>query len=124
MGLFDFMNKKKQQSKEFILAEHFRGFKSFPMIVHGDSESEQNNKFFKDANMPGKTILFIDEDPKRISIHIDGKKVGTLFDDDCIKKVRNDAFDKVYAKVETETVVEKKGTVTRPRIKLFVHYKE
>lgn len=124
MNILSKLFSAKENSYSFTLESHYKGFKAFPMVVHGDQEAEKNNKHFKDTDMSGKKILFIDEDPKRITIHIDGKKVGTLFDADCIKKVRNGAFDKIYAKIETETVIGKNKTVSHPRIKLFVHYKE
>ncbi len=124
MGILSKLFSPKESGYSFTLESHFKGFKAFPMVVHGNQEAEKNNKYFKDADMSGKTILFKDEDPERIGIYIDNRKVGTLFDEDCIKKVRTGAFDKVYAKADTETVVEQKKTISRPRIKLFVHYKE
>lgn len=119
--LSNFLSSKKQ-GYSFVLEKHFKGFKAFPMVVHGNPEAEKNNEYFHGSNLSGKTITFIDEGPKRIGIYIDKRKVGTLFDMDCIQKVRKGSFDKIYAKVEDENIIGKKQTETRPRIRLFVHY--
>ena len=119
MGLFDFMKKKEPQGKQFTLTEHYRGFKAFPMVVHGNDLSERNNELFKDVSLPGHTITF-NRLPNHVQILIDDKQVGAIFDSNQINSLNR--VSAVYARSDIETVVHSKGTLKRNRLHLFVKY--
>jgi len=127
MKLFDLFA-KKSSDYEYIQAEEFRGFKSYPMVVHGDKESERNNERMKDADMAGKRITFKEgkSDTYKeqfLVVFINGKKVGAIFDKAQIREMKSGKIESVYAKLEPETVVYKGGSVTRNRVRLLVKYR-
>lgn len=119
MGLFDFMKKKEPQGKQFTLAEHYRGFKAFPMVVHGNDLSERNNELLKDVSLPGHTITFALL-PDHVQVLIDNMQVGAIFDTNQIKALSK--ITAVYARSDVETVIHSKGTLKRNRLHLFVKY--
>ena len=119
----------KPQQIEFILAKHFRGFKRFPMVVHGHKEAEENNERLKDMDFPGHTIMFCPgssptyKDPFYL-VFIDNLNVGAIFDKEHVKSIKDRNITDVYAKSEEETTISKGRTDIRHRIRLFVKYKE
>lgn len=112
---------KTQNEKSFILEEHFRGFKAFPIVVHGDKDAETGNKKLAKTHLPGKTIRFV-KAGSAYSVQIDAYHVGMIYDSDTIKRINK--IEKVYAKIDEETVIGTKTTATRPRIHLFVKEKQ
>ena len=130
--LFNFgdLFKSKTHSAElsYTLSDHFKGYKRFPMVVYGHKESESNNQKYELSKLPGRTISFVLSKSKDnalyYSVLIDGDKVGAIFDDEQIKSLQEDKIVSVFAKNETETIVEKERITSRNRIRLFVKYKE
>lgn len=119
---------KKTSDYEFVQADGFLGFKSYPIVVYGDKESERNNERLKDIDMKGKRIIFKEgkSDTYKgqfLVVFINGKKVGAIFDKAQIREMKSGKIESVYAKLEPETVVYKGGAVTRNRVRLFVKYR-
>ena len=127
--LFPKQQPVKPSQIEFILAKHFRGFKRFPMVVHGHKEAEENNERLKDMDFPDHTIAFRPgssptyKDPFYL-VFIDNLNVGAIFDKEHIKSIKDGKITAVYAKSEEENVASGKNIVKRHRIRLFVKYKE
>lgn len=140
MGLGDFFKKKstpkQPQVFEYVLANSFRGFKRYIMVVHGDQEAEKNNESFKDCVLSGKLITFTEGVSKNykdpfLLVYIDGKKVGAIFDAAEVQSMLNRKIESVYAKMEVDKVVGRKSenskelvTEIRNRVKLFVKYSD
>lgn len=141
MSLFNF-GKKPVQSKQakkqielhhydFVLAKGFRGFKTYPMVVYGDKTSEDNNRYFFDAAFPGMKISFVEaisnwEVAPRIYFHVmlENKKIGAVFDEDQVAAMRAGTIEAVYAKPYKQVVVGPGSYEERPRIHLYVKYRE
>ena len=119
MGLFDFRKKKQPEGKHYTLSEHYRGYKAFPMIVHGNDLSEKNNELLRDVSLPGHTITF-NHLPDHVQVLIDDKQVGAIFDSSQIDSLNK--VSAVYARSDIETVVHSKVTLKRNRLHLFVKY--
>ena len=85
MGLFDLFKPKNEIS--FTQAEHFKGFKSFPLVNHGHKESEEGlkklSKKTKDFDLSGCKIRFIvftyDGNRQGVAVYVDDMQVGTYF---------------------------------------------
>ena len=116
MGLFDKLKKKPEPVEiSFPQAKGFRGFKKFPVVVHGNEEAERNNLLLSGEKMDGKTITFRQgwsevTRSNYFDVLIDGKKVGAIFSDSQLTELQNGAIDAVYVKFEDG------------RIKMFVNY--
>lgn len=112
----------------FILSEHFKGFKKFPMVVYGNKEAEKNNALLVGQRLPGRKIVFNEitsrNNTNYFSVSIDGLIVGAIFDDSQIQSLKNGMIEKVYAKCENSTIIESDKDVKRNRIFLFVKFKE
>ena len=126
MGIFDLFKHTPQQPKQvntvsFELAAHYRGFKAFPVTVHGNKDAEQNNQKLKDVSLPGHTITFsfFNDHAK---VFIDSSQVGAIFDKDQIASIP--LLTAVFARMDEENVITNGTTVKRCRIHLFVKYME
>lgn len=112
----------------FTRASGFKGFKRFRVTVHGIEEAEANSVKMRDMDMKGAEIVFrVFRDVYKneyAMVCINGSLVGIVYDEDQIAEIKGHAFEKVYAMFEDENVVTQKETITRPRIRLFVKYKE
>lgn len=126
MSLFDLFRKKQPKSKEssqsYILAKHFKGFRALPVVIQGNQESEQNNEKMANIDLSGKTITFVpavyDGNHKMYHVLVDNLKMGAIFDDDNMKRVKR--IESVYAKMENETTVGKHGPEQRAKIRVFI----
>ena len=135
MGLF---NKKKPvappptpkpiMEANFIRSAGFRGFKRFRVTVHGIEDAERNAVTLKDADLKDAQIsfkVFLDQYRSEYAdVFINGLRVGIVYDPDEIYAIKHKLFDQVYAMFENETVLVTKGTITRPRVRMFVKYIE
>jgi len=128
-----FFGKKqtKPQLKEysFTLTKGFRGFKRFPIVIHGHKESEKNNKALKDTDLCEHTLVFKPGSSETYKepfyqVIIDNLQVGAIFDFDQVKAINYGRIEAVYAKNEEEAVISKKSISNRNIIRLFVKYKE
>lgn len=118
MSILNLFNKKPiEKIVSFTLAEHYRGFKAFPMVVHGNEISEQNNQKLKDTNLSGHIITF-KYLADRVQVLIDDNQVGTVFDKEHIARISK--ITAVYARMDEEVVVSSAKTIKRHRIRLFV----
>lgn len=112
---------KTGEALSFVLEEHYRGFKAFPIVTHGYEEAEKNNDKLAGEKLPGKTISFIpgkyDGNKKMYSVVIDGLKIGAVFDSGIMERISK--ITNVYARMDEETVITNSGTITRSRIHLF-----
>ena len=137
MGLFSKKTKPVEDKApelrtfSFVLKDHFRGYKRFPISIYGDPEAVQNNEMLS-GDLSGRSIKFVEAisdaftEPKHYYIiYLDDIKVGHLFDDEQIEKLNNNQILEVYARIEEkEYLNKKKKTETEKRIKLFVKYSE
>ena len=127
MGLFTKKKPKEQPVKEysFTLSHGFRGYKKFPMTVHGNPVTERNNEQLKDAALPGRTITFRQGTEEQfLFVFLDGEQIGVIFDDSQIAAITSGKVKEVYAKVEPQPVAEKGKIIDRHRVYLFVKYAE
>ena len=127
--LFSKQQPVKPSQIKFILAKHFRGFKRFPMVVHGYKEAEENNERLKDMDFPEHIITFRSGSSATYKepfyqVFIDNLNVGAIFDREHVKSIKDGNITAVYAKSEEEDVASGKRVVKRHRIRLFVKYKE
>lgn len=126
-----FKKKESGQLKEcqYVLSNGFRGYKCFPMVVHGQEESMKNNEALKDVDFKGYSIAFRPGKSQTYTnpfytVNIDKYQVGTIFDAEQVKALNDGMIEAIYAKSEPETVIGVNGTEIRNRIKLFAKYKE
>lgn len=129
MGLFKRKEKKMPaQEFPFILTSSFRGYKKFPIVVHGDEEAEKNNAELGGHALKGKLLLFksakVDGNRTFLQVFIDDKKVGDVFDNTKVAEVLSGQIEAVYAMMEDETVVGNGSFEIRPRVRIFVKYVE
>lgn len=127
MSLFNMLRKSTssaQKQYNYILSDHFRGYKKFPMCVCGEGDAEKNNSSLKNINLEGQQIVFVqgfyDGNQKKISVYVCEKHIGTIYDEKQISEFESGIITKVYAKMEDERIITKKGVLIRPRIFLFV----
>ena len=127
-NLFKKPNNTQAVKLTYILSDHFKGYKAFPIVVHGHKESEKNNAALKGTKLSGRTITFelckSKDNLYYFDVLLDGAKVGAIFDETQIKELQTNKIMAVYAKNDTERVLYKEGFQDRNRIHLFVKYKE
>ena len=121
----------KPQLKEytFTLSKGFRGYKRFPISIHGHKESEKNNKALKDTDLRSHTLTFkpgASDTYKEpfYQVFIDGLQVGAIFDADQVKAINSGRIEEVFARSETQAVIGNKNIINRPVMRVFVKYKE
>lgn len=121
--------KPKLKEYTFTLSKGFRGYKRFPISIHGHKESEKNNKALKDTDLrehkltfkPGASDTY--KEPF-YQVFIDGLQVGSIFDKDQINSINYGRIEAVFARSETEAVTGNKRIINRPVMRVFVKYKE
>lgn len=120
----------KPQLKEytFTLSKGFRGYKRFPISIHGHKESEKNNKVLKDTDLREHKLTFKPASSSTTAsfyqVFIDGLQVGSIFDKDQINSINYGRIEAVFARSEKEAVMGPKKIIERPVMRLFVKYKE
>ena len=129
MGLFGRKEKNEPaQEFSFVLAGGFRGYKKYPIVVYGDAEAEKNNADLGDAVLKGKQIIFRSTKTNgakaSLQVFIEGKKVGSVFDEAKVSEMLDGKIEAVYAMMEDENVAGGGKIVTRHRVRIFVKYKE
>ena len=137
MGLLDLLidskaSKNSPKAKggkrhDFVLSKGYRGFKKYHMTVYGDATSEENNRYYFDTVFPGKRISFVEakyDDRFFLRVLLEGRKIGAIFNEDQVTAMMDEEIEAVYAKSETEVVVGVGSYEERPRIRLFVKYRE
>jgi len=129
MMIFDLLKHPSKKSQEYVFTQAggFRGFKSYPIVVYGDKESERNNELLKDIDMTSKQITFkVGKSPSYekpfLLVFIDNKKIGAIFDGKQVRAMTSGSIESVYVKFEPENIVGKDGVITRHRARLFVKY--
>lgn len=103
----------------------FRGFKRFPMVVHGDKESEKNNESLYGKDLSGSVfeIVFSPKN-KKACLYIDKLKVGTFYNDDQIQSIAAGLIEMIHIEPKDEVVIVKDGSITRHRLSVLVKYNE
>lgn len=99
------------------------------MVVYGNKEAEENTKSFT-SDLSGKTIKFKSAyfesglDLQRYyKVYIDNLLIGSIFDLPQVKALDKEYIEKVYAKLEEKTGIDKEGELIKEkRIYLFVKY--
>lgn len=127
MFLFGKKPPKQQQFNGFsyVLAKGFRGFKRFPITIHGNQLAENNNELLKDADLRGHTLAFMPgsspnyKEPFFIVL-VDNLQIGSIFDTEQIQAISSGKIVEVFARPEEENVM----NTIRHRIRVFVKYKE
>lgn len=127
MGLFKHKETKQSEQKQIDRNEkrynisystHFKGFKTFPVVVHGNEETEKNNKLLLNNDFSNSVFEFVcyDENTQKYNgrvcnVFIDNLKVGSVFDEEQIKQIETGQIVKIH--------VEKKNN---ERLTYFVKY--
>ena len=103
----------------------FRGFKRFPMVVHGDKEAEKNNESLYGKDLSGSIfeIMYSPKD-KKACLYIDKLKAGTFYDADQLQSIGNGLIEMIHIEPKDEVVIVKDGSITRHRMSVLVKYKE
>ena len=118
------LNKAPSSSNyTFILKSHFKGFKSFPIVVYSSTNKEAlvNNSRLSDP-LPGKEIKFI-ESNNSVKVYIDNLLVGWICEEEQIKQLNN--IEAVFAMLEIKPYPsEFNKNKNEQRIKIFVKYKD
>lgn len=131
MLFFKNILKKQPQNqlpeRQYTLAKGFRGFKRFPINIHGDELSEKNNELLKDKEMPGYTIIFKPGSSANYKnpfylVYIENLKIGAIFDPNQVQEIQKGLFSAVYARSEEESTISGKKIIKRHNMKLFVKY--
>lgn len=117
-----------EQRFDFALSSGFRGYKKFPLVVHGDKEAEKNNENFNDTDLRGKIISFVLSEhefrKQSLSVFVDNVKIGAVYESYQISDIVNGRVVSVYAKVDEENVADSDGLHVRHRVHLFVKYSD
>lgn len=130
MFLFNKKKAKSEPPKEypFILANSFRGFKKFHIVVHGNPTAEKNNALLFGEDLPGRPLVFREattaDGQAYMQVLLDGALIGAIFDTEQIRSITEGKIAQVYAKPEIQTVVGRGEVDNRHRIYLFVKYAE
>lgn len=133
-----FSKKKDQPEKELApdrqekaypipYSKGFKGFKRFPVVVHGDSTSETNNEQLYNVNLSECAFKFVCStgDHGRYAIlFIDNKKVGAIFDAEQVQAIEQEQIEMIHAESKEETIIGGNGTEIKRRLYYFVKYKE
>lgn len=105
----------------------FRGFKIFPVVVHGNKETEQINEHMYNKDISNSIIEFVcfnyNEHDRMAQIHIDGKNVGAIFNDDQLYAIENNLIEKIHAEPHEDISIGKHSTITTHRFRWLVKYK-
>ncbi len=120
-------NNKTVKKYEYVLTDHFKGYKRFPIVIHGNKENEENNETVSDWKFPGKKLEFLEsyyDNNLYIAVLIDGTKVGAIFDDEQISMIRSGKIEAVYARSEAETSLSQGAAGEIHKVRLFVKVKE
>lgn len=108
----------------FTLKEHFKGFKSFPIVVYSSKNKEAmiNNNRLSDS-LPGKEIKFIeclnDNNEIYLRVYIDNLFIGWIYEEWQLKQISK--IEAIAAKLEIKPYPsEFDKNRNAQRIKLFV----
>lgn len=97
MGLF---NRKKDDLTKYSVSysEHFRGFKRFPVVVHGNDEAEKNNKKIYQNNL-SKSLFEFAYNPNNdfVFIYIDGMIIGTIYDEKMVNLIKERKIEAIHS---------------------------
>lgn len=118
---------KDMKIYEIPYAEHFRGFKRFPVVVHGDVESEKNNELIYDKDFSTfeyRFICFTGKNGRMAFLYADKCKIGAIFDDDQIYAIEHNKIEKIHLEPREEIVLGNKRTEKRHRVSVIVKYRE
>lgn len=129
MGIFKHKDKRTEETpsierneKRYIIkvSSHFRGFQRFPVVIHGNETSEQNNDFFLNTSLDNTTlfefVVFYERtiafEGRMALVFINNKQVGAVFDTEQIQAIENDLIEKIHI------------VTSEDKIKFFVKYRE
>lgn len=117
-----------EKSYQIPYSKGFRGFKRFPIVIHGDKESEDNNEKLFGADFSTAAYIFKcfdDSSNNRTAcLYIDNHKMGAIFDPDQVHAIENGMIEKIHIEPKEENIVGSNGTETRHRVSVLVQYKD
>lgn len=97
MGLFK-RNKEDLTKYSVLYSEHFRGFKRFQVVIHGNDEAEKNNKTIYQKDFTNSLFEFAYNNSNDfVCIYIDGLLVGTIFDENIINLIKDRKIEAIHA---------------------------
>lgn len=116
-----------EKSYQIPYSKGFKGFKWFPIVVHGDKESEENNEKMFNSDFSTSAFIFkcFDDSSKNRTaiLYINNGKMGAIFEPTQIHAIENGMIEKIHIEPKEENIVGSSGTETRHRISVFVKYK-
>jgi hypothetical protein len=115
------------KSFEIPYAQHFKGFKRFPMRTHGDNESENNNEALYGKDLSALSFKFVcsGSGSNRIAcLYADNFKIGTIYESEQIKAIEHGQIEKIHLEPKEEVIIGKNGNEVRHRFTVLVKYKE
>lgn len=145
MALFNFGKKKTTPapapkagpemlwSKEFTQSGTFKGYRKIKLSRYYHEEIDKNVSYFEKHNydMKGRTIQLIctrfdkkRKDGCRIDLRVDGKLLGTVWQDDEQQwpMLTEYDFDKVHVRIEDTWPGCTDPAIVHTKVYLFVHY--
>ena len=120
----------QRDEKSYIIpySKGFRGFKRFPMRVHGDRVSEKNNESLYNNDFSCSSFKFVcfnDDSGNRVAfLYIDGYKMGTIYDSEQLYAIEHEMIEMIHIEPKEESIIGSKKTETRHRISVLVKYSD
>lgn len=107
-------------------SKSFRGFKRFPVSVHGDAIAEKNNSALYSKDLSECEFKFVCESDhsREAVLYIDNRKIGTVTDSKFIYALEKGYIEKIHSEPKEEVIVGKYKSETRHRLTFFVKYSE
>lgn len=124
MGFLEMIfGRKLPTGIKFKQSKGFKGFKSFPMSIHGYKPAERNNRLLKNNDFSDYTITF---HPVKnfFVVYLNNFDVGAIYDKEQIELLMTDQIEAVYAKHESKREFNGRDFEDMHYIKLFVKYRE
>ena len=133
MGLFSKKAKTVEQAnkvkdlheKRYSIpySKNFRGFKKFPIWVHGNEEAMKNNKILCKMELTDPKVVFVCMDQENVHpktrmalVFVDDIKAGAVFvsDEDRVSPIENGLIEAVHIEKD----------MNEERLRFFVKYKK
>ena len=120
---------RNQKIYQIPYSKSFRGFKKYPMNVHGVFDAEENAaKYFNALDMSQAVFEFVcqntDYGSRDAFLYINKKVAGAVTEEDRVKEIETGRIEQIHIEKDEETIVTNSGSLKRPRLRFFVKYKE
>ena len=136
MGLFGKKHQPAPQPKQIDkhvkvyripYSKGFRGFKKFPIVMHGIKDAEANQRILHDKDISNSTFEFVcmdgDFGVRFARFYIDGMLAGAVYDAELVHEIENVWIEQIHAEPDAENIISSTGTETRLFLRILVKKK-